>query len=417
MLMQSMANFDYRLPAALVGVIAASMTQIQIATAQIDTAIEQTAREISVSIGVRVKRFDGSTKVVPVGSGVLIAGQDNNYYVLTAAHNFEDGDDQYAVTTHDGNSYLIQERYPMHDSQLGKLDIVVARFVTGSSQPSYRFARWLDPNEKLLINSSPLREGATIYICGFPQSAKGLKVIRGQFKYHRPAGPSPEAPQRKSLGGYSLSYEADLDYGMSGSPILDQNGYLVGIHGRQEYEAQKKLGIAIDTFWTVAQLQLRNQILAAKKDEDRPTSDTTRVNSNPSDTNLQSAVAETSNPPAQTYQPGFWQPVARVNPDHPIKVQLINQTEAVLEYSLTTNEAPPRQLSPGDQAFLTHLPRDAHLLIYPTHSSTDQELTMSLKFEISVTKNVVTVKIRARGNGESPDRTIDINPTGAIYVS
>ena len=276
-----MMNFDYRLPAALVGVIVAGMTQIQIAIAQSGTAIEQTAREIAVSIGIKAKRFDGSTTLDPLGSGVIIAGKGNNYYVLTAAHNFEDGDGEYVVTTHDGNSYPIQERYPMRDSQLGNLDILVARFTTRSNQPSYRLAKWLDNSEGLLVNSHPLQEGATIYICGFPQSAAGLKVIRGQFRRHRPGGPSSEDPNGQSLGGYSLSYEADIDYGMSGSPILDQNGYLVGIHGRQEYEAQKKLGIAIETVWAVAKSQLRNQILAAKESVDRPSLVTTiSVNQN-----------------------------------------------------------------------------------------------------------------------------------------
>ena len=39
------------------------------------------------------------------------------------------------------------------------------------------------------------------------------------------------------------------------------------------------------------------------------------------------------NPPARTYQPGYWQPIARVNSKSPVTVTLVNQTKFPLSYS------------------------------------------------------------------------------------
>ncbi len=121
-------------------------------------------------------------------------------------------------------------------------------------------------------------------------------------------------------------------------------------------------------------------------------------------------------PPARTYQPGFWQPVARVNINRPIAIKLINQTEVVLEYSLTTNEAPPRQLLPRNTAVLREIPLPAYVLINPTSSNLDSS-RVDLKYEVAVgNDNVVTVKIRQISGDIPGNTTLNIQENGAIYL-
>jgi serine/threonine protein kinase len=122
------------------------------------------------------------------------------------------------------------------------------------------------------------------------------------------------------------------------------------------------------------------------------------------------------NPPAQTYQPGFWQPAARINPKHPFKIKLVNQTNTAIEYALTTNEFAPRQLSSKESAVLTYIPLDGYLLINSIQSSLNTEVPTSLQFEVTVSGNIATVSIRQERSDRPADSTINVNQSGAIYI-
>jgi hypothetical protein len=118
-------------------------------------------------------------------------------------------------------------------------------------------------------------------------------------------------------------------------------------------------------------------------------------------------VAE--DPPAETYTPGPWQPVARVNSEANIQVNIINQTGVSLDYSLTTGEIEIRQVAAGQTATLTNLPKDAYILINPQASQ------FSIQFEIEVTEdNLVNIIVQpsADPSGES---TVNIQSNGGIY--
>lgn len=122
----------------------------------------------------------------------------------------------------------------------------------------------------------------------------------------------------------------------------------------------------------------------------------------------QSLIAQEQNS-ASTYQPGFWQPVDRVNPDAPIFVNIINQTGVSLEYSLTTYGFKPQSVFDGKTAQLTDLPKDAYILINPMSAQ------ISLKYDINIADgNIVNVTVQPSSDfsGES---TINIQPNGAIY--
>ena len=115
-------------------------------------------------------------------------------------------------------------------------------------------------------------------------------------------------------------------------------------------------------------------------------------------------------PPAETYQPGYWQPVARVDINRPLEITFVNQTGLVMEYALTTNEAPPRQLLPRNTAVLKEIPVPAYILISP------ETPLKNVKYETKVTDNVVIVTIRQISDSLPGDTTLNIDETGAVYV-
>ncbi|MGF1482499.1 MAG: hypothetical protein ACFB4I_23985 [Cyanophyceae cyanobacterium] len=111
-------------------------------------------------------------------------------------------------------------------------------------------------------------------------------------------------------------------------------------------------------------------------------------------------------PPATTYQPGFWQPVARVDLSRPVEVRLINQTGLDLDYGLSSDQSPPQRLAVGETVVLEGLPVPAYVLINP-------ESLASIQYDVSVTDNVVSVTIKT---GDPSNTTFNINEAGAIYV-
>ena len=122
------------------------------------------------------------------------------------------------------------------------------------------------------------------------------------------------------------------------------------------------------------------------------------------------------NPPAETYQPGFWQPVGRVNLQRPITVKLVNKTGLNIDYSITENRMEPSVIQPRDTATLTNMEIPLYIVIYPD-SSNPNTSRISLKYDVTVDENnVVTVEVKNIGRDTSGNRTFNIQKTGAIYV-
>ena len=114
-----------------------------------------------------------------------------------------------------------------------------------------------------------------------------------------------------------------------------------------------------------------------------------------------------------TFQPGFWQPVARVDPAHPVQLVVINTTGASLEYGLTSNEYVIAELEPGDQATVAVSSLPASLNI-STVSRPPFDV-LSLLYEVEATDNLVTVTVGLKDDVEG-DRVVDINSEGGIYI-
>lgn len=121
-------------------------------------------------------------------------------------------------------------------------------------------------------------------------------------------------------------------------------------------------------------------------------------------------AAQVSAQSTTNYQASPWQPIARINPQKPYRVHLLNQTGVELEYSSTTNEFPPRRLAAGNTTTLTQLPLPIYLLI----SSVDSRF--NLKYNVSAINNVVTIKVLQLPEDRPGSTTVNIQETGGIYV-
>jgi len=112
--------------------------------------------------------------------------------------------------------------------------------------------------------------------------------------------------------------------------------------------------------------------------------------------------------PAQTYTPGAWQPVARVNPYEPVTVIITNETGYNLETGLTTGQI-NTQISPGGSYTMNNVPKNSDLVI----NSIGRASVLDYRIDVQDNTVYVTVKTAAVVAG---DNAINIQDTGAIFI-
>lgn len=151
------------------------------------------------------------------GSGVIIGKKGKNYYVLTAWHVVKYVDWKYTVKTAD------EQRHPIDYSNVKRIPGVDLAVVQFTSDRNYSTAK--------LANSDELTEGTPVYIAGFPDPGADSQERIYKFTSGEISGLYRNKPL---AGGYALVYTNITRTGFSGSPVLDTNGNVVGIHGQGE---------------------------------------------------------------------------------------------------------------------------------------------------------------------------------------
>jgi sugar lactone lactonase YvrE len=223
-------NFLPKLPAILLGTVV-TIAIPQLAVGLSPTEVNGIAQQITV-------RIDGAN----TGSGVIVDKQGNTYTVVTNWHVVEQSG-TYTVQTSDG------KRYQVNSSQikrLGGVDLAVLQF---SSEINYRQAE--------LGNSERLSEGATVFVAGWAEPdrinpERGYKFLTGNLS----------GRVAKPKNGYGLVYTNVAKPGMSGGPVLNDEGLLVGINGATIPDGRTGdndyFGIPIDTYIKLASVPRRN---------------------------------------------------------------------------------------------------------------------------------------------------------------
>jgi S1-C subfamily serine protease len=192
------------------------------ARAQSAEAVAKIAQAITV-------RIEGATQ----GSGVLVKRDGNRYTVLTAWHvvSGQRAGEELDIYTPDGKRHPVEQG---SIKRLGDVDLVVLSF---TSSTSYEAARVGD--------AKSVSSGSNIYVSGFPLPTSAVPSRLFRFlKGDVIANATVAIPN-----GYQLLYSNQTLPGMSGGPVLNAQGRLVGIHGQGETDSMmgEQQGVAIKT--------------------------------------------------------------------------------------------------------------------------------------------------------------------------
>ncbi len=165
------------------------------------TNVEEIAQQITV-------RIQGNSSL---GTGVIVERRNKTYYILTSSHVVKKKGN-YLLATPDKKCYGLEHSLI---KPLTNLDLAILPL---TSPHTYRVAQ--------LGNSSQLSPGQTVYVAGWTY----IGDVWRSLIFFTGAGKITEVNSK--LGqGYSLTYTNLVRAGMSGGPLLDSQGKLIGING------------------------------------------------------------------------------------------------------------------------------------------------------------------------------------------
>ena len=201
----------------------------KVAIAQIAQALSP--EEINLRAKQIIVRIDGAG----VGSGSLIESSNGVYTVLTNWHVVKDRG-EYVVSTIDGRKHQVDLA---SIRQLPGLDLAILKF---TSNQNYQVAE--------LGDSGSLNEGQSVYFAGYPGELRREDNRYYRFFSASLVGILPKATEN----GYSLVYNGEAFPGMSGGPVFNQNGMVIGVHGEANVHAlsggTSNYAIPINTYQT-----------------------------------------------------------------------------------------------------------------------------------------------------------------------
>ena len=175
-------------------------------------------QDLAKSITVKILTKNGSA------SGTLIAKNGNNYTILTNDHVMNTGE-SYRIQTPDGKIYpatVIKEKPPSLKNQ----DVALFQF---QSTAEYTIAT--------LGISAPIAVEQKIVAAGFVSDSAKLVFTEGQISL---------LPDKSFQRGYRIGYSNKVQPGMSGGPILNYQGEVIGINAVHAYPISDKIYTYID---------------------------------------------------------------------------------------------------------------------------------------------------------------------------
>ncbi|MER3491937.1 MAG: peptidase S1 [Mastigocladus sp. ERB_26_2] len=178
------------------------------ATQQNRLSIEQIRHKAqAMTVKVMSKEF--------LGSGILLKKQDSVYTVLTNAHVLRADDPPYRIQTPDGR---IWSANLLTNVKFGTNDLAILQF------------RSLDRNYTVASIAFNTAIGDEVFAAGFPYGDDG-KDKGFTFTIGKVGLILPKALE----GGYQIGYTNDIQKGMSGGPLLNHQGEVVGMNGMHAY--------------------------------------------------------------------------------------------------------------------------------------------------------------------------------------
>jgi len=150
------------------------------------------------------------------GTGFIIAKQGTTYTVLTANHVVADKD-TYTIRSHTRKDYPVMRSVLLQKGQKAP-DLAVVTFNSAESYPVVT-----------LGDSEQATVGTEIFVFGYPAIPPSRKDQTERNFEFVPGYVTSRLPTHSD--GYTLRYNAVTKGGMSGGPVFDTEGRVVGIHG------------------------------------------------------------------------------------------------------------------------------------------------------------------------------------------
>lgn len=178
---------------------------------------------VATSITVKVLSSDF------LGSGFIIQEKDKTYTVITNRHVLRAGEPPYQIQTPDGKIYQAEV---IEDLTSTEYDLALLRFK--SPEEKYPTAN--------IGSSSYLEIGEPIFAAGFPSRDHSYRngTTTQQIETTLPGFVLKQGRVVIFLDqaleeGYQIGYTNDVKKGMSGGPLLNSRGEVVGVNGKHAY--------------------------------------------------------------------------------------------------------------------------------------------------------------------------------------
>ncbi len=154
---------------------------------------------------------------IPIGSGIIIDSQGLIYTVLTNAHVLSSGETPYSIQTSNGETYLAEV-----STEFSAMNKDVA-LLTFRSTKIY--------NVTTIGSISGVEVGDKVFTSGF-RYATEASVQENNFTFRE--GQVALILEHPLRDGYRIGYTNQVDIGMSGGPLLNSQGEVIGINGLRD---------------------------------------------------------------------------------------------------------------------------------------------------------------------------------------
>ncbi|MEG4046614.1 serine protease [Microcoleus sp. Pol17_C1] len=189
--------------------------------------IDAMSSQTTVLIGKSIKKSDGGRQTYDAGSGVIVARSGNIYYAVTNTHVVQQPNpgESWGVVTWDKEFHLVRDvgdniirfgNYQSDDLPIGGFDLALVKFTSNK-----------DYTTAVMSNSEQIQVNEQVYLSGWPRPEEGFA---GTVRVFSPGKLVKVDDTPFSNGGYNIMYDNWTKPGMSGGPVFNQNGELIGIH-------------------------------------------------------------------------------------------------------------------------------------------------------------------------------------------
>ncbi len=167
-----------------------------------------------------------------LGSGFIVQQKGQKYIVITNQHVLRAGEAPYIIETSDGKTYPAEVASDVTDGDYN-YDLAILEFQANTVYPTAKIG-----------NSLYLEVGEPIFAAGFPHNqspANRTPAIFERLNTNKSSGLSIKGGRIAIIlnqaleEGYQIGYTNDVKKGMSGGPLLNYQGEVVGINGKHAY--------------------------------------------------------------------------------------------------------------------------------------------------------------------------------------